>query len=804
MPPDLLAALDVPRFHRLSDWWGPWLIEPGHGTVLLDLVRGTDLAAHVREAAEGRGGTERTAAAEEYQTVKMGGGQQVAIVVLKGVMQKSVGSMSAGTSTVAVRRAIRKAAADPDVSAILLAIDSPGGSLSGTADLAGDVAAAAKRKPVWAQIEDMGASAAYWVASQTERVFANHETALVGSIGTLAVVYDTSTKAAAEGVKALVFGTGPIKGVGTPGAPVTDEHQAYIRGLVEDGQRSFDAAVRKGRGLTDRQLEAVKTGGAFGASEALARKLIDGIQSFDATLAQLTAESRRRTKTETTRAASPVPVRSSAVNQTELTGSTAGTTAAAEPDPIAASRAARAAELRRQAGIEQVCARQPEIAAKAIEEGWSIEKAELAAMKAGLANNIHPVGPHINLGAGKYRVGTDKVGNNVGLNAALEAALIVALGRHDAEKLYSADVLEAAHENFRNFSLQGLFIVAAAQNGYHAHAGERIHQGNCRTVLEYAYGRHPGRSAAASTVSMSGILGNVANKEIVAGYHEEDTAWKEIAAVRSVQNFHEHRSYRMLDDMEYEELGPDGKIKHGSTSEEYYTRQAKTFAKMYFLTRTHIINDDLGAFDDLRTQIGRGSSKKFNKVFWKKFIDNAAFFTAGRTNYISGSTTNLGTDGVGLGLGVLAFRKMKSPTADGAKAVNADTQPGSGTGGRPEILLVPPELEAGADKLYVGENLNVGSGPGEENIYRRKYRPVVAWQLSDSGYTGYSTTAWYLLNNPAFLAAIVVSFLYGQVAPTVESAEADFDELGVQFRGFHDFGADLAEYLSGVKSKGAA
>ena len=51
---------------------------------------------------------------------------------------------------------------------------------------------------------------------------------------------------------------------------------------------------------------------------------------------------------------------------------------------------------------------------------------------------------------------------------------------------------------------------------------------------------------------------------------------------------------------------------------------------------------------------------------------------------------------------------------------------------------------------------------------------------------------------------MVVSFLNGIEQPTVESSEADFASLGVLFRGFHDFGCDQAEYLAGVKSKGAA
>lgn len=62
--------------------------------------------------------------------------------------------------------------------------------MAGTDDLARDVKAASRAKPLWAHIEDMGASAAYWVASQASKITANSETALVGSIGTLQVIHD--------------------------------------------------------------------------------------------------------------------------------------------------------------------------------------------------------------------------------------------------------------------------------------------------------------------------------------------------------------------------------------------------------------------------------------------------------------------------------------------------------------------------------------------------------------------------------------------------------------------------------------
>ena len=77
-------------------------------------------------------------------------------------------------------------------------------------------------------------------------------------------------------------------------------------------------------------------------------------------------------------------------------------------------------------------------------------------------------------------------------------------------------------------------------------------------------------------------------------------------------------------------------------------------------------------------------------------------------------------------------------------------------------------------------------------------------RLSDATFAGYSATAWYLFRDPGILAPMVVSFLNGVETPTVESADADFDQLGVQFRGYHDFGVDFAEWLAGVKSKGAA
>lgn len=783
-------SVAVPEFPRVEDYAGAWAIEPSAGAALLDLARRSDLFAHVRERSAGPAPV--VAAAATFGTVTANG-QTVAVIPLRGTLMKSVGSMSAGTSTVAARRAIRAAAADPDVSAILLAIDSPGGTVAGTADLAADVKAASKKKPVWAHVDDLGASAAYWVASQADKVFANTDTALVGSIGTLAVMYDLSGQAEKEGIKTLVFATGPLKGAGAPGAAITDQQQEYFRALIEESQTAFDAAVQKARSLTDKQLAAVKTGGVFSAREAADRKLIDGVQSFDVTLSQLAAESRSRSRAQaqTTRADSgPVPVRSAAVNENQTPTPAASPTAAPALDAdLTAYRAQRAAELQRIAGVEKVCAKHPSVAAQAITEGWSVEKAELAAMKADLPKGVGPMNP----AAGPTILvrGDRPMPAGVTVNDAITAAICLQLDAKNPEKRFGAETLNAADDHFRGVTLSGVLLMAAAANGYPCRPGQRVTSGNVNEVFRAAFAP---TAAGFSTMSVPGILTAVANKELAAGYQEGDETWREVAQTKSVPNFYQRTVYRLLDSLEYEEVGPGGEIKHGMADKESYTIQPKTYAKMFAMTRTDWINDDLTAFQDIRARLGRGGKKKFNNVFWTNFLaGHNTFFTTARTNYITGATTNLAADGVGLALGVKAFRQMVSPSADGSKRV----------GGQPDRLLVPPELESVARTLFVNNNIGAVSG-ATANIYSNLYRPVVVPWLSDSNFTGNSATAWYLLRNPADLAMMTVSFIDGRQEPVVEMADTDFSTLGVQFRGYHDFGCDQAEYLAGVKSKGAA
>lgn len=203
----------------------------------------------------------------------------IAVIEVAGQMQKGE-SKFGGTSTLRVRRQIRDAVADRDVRGILLAVDSPGGTVAGTEELHRDVQAAAAVKPVRAHVDDLAASAAFWAISPTQRISAS-KTSEVGSIGTVAVVVDSSGQAEIEGLKVHVISTGAFKGAGFPGTEVTPAHLESVKERVQDLNGHFLEAVREGRGLTRAAVNSVADGRVFIASKAKSLGLIDRVQSFD-------------------------------------------------------------------------------------------------------------------------------------------------------------------------------------------------------------------------------------------------------------------------------------------------------------------------------------------------------------------------------------------------------------------------------------------------------------------------------------------------------------------------------------------
>jgi len=216
----------------------------------------------------------------------------VGVLPLHGPSMKAR-SKYGGYSTVDARRQLRAMAADDRVGAILLHIDSPGGHVAGTKELADDVAAVDAVKPVHAYLEDAGASAAYWIASQARTVTAN-AMAMVGSLGTFTVLYDLSKSAEMEGVQVHVVSTGERKGAAAPGTPVTDGDLVEAQRLVDGFDAFFRAAVRDGRELGAKEAGAIWTGSVWLAGEAKGLGLVDRVETLDVAVERVAAPLRAK------------------------------------------------------------------------------------------------------------------------------------------------------------------------------------------------------------------------------------------------------------------------------------------------------------------------------------------------------------------------------------------------------------------------------------------------------------------------------------------------------------------------------
>lgn len=413
-----------------------------------------------------------------------------------------------------------------------------------------------------------------------------------------------------------------------------------------------------------------------------------------------------------------------------------------------------------------------ELKAKALNEEWAPERLEVALVKAAADTKVEliraerPQGPAIHAST---RDSSPQI---------IEAAFAKSAGLPNREKYYKPEVLEAADRQYNGLGLQELLLLCASANGY---SGRPIvTDSNLREVIKAAFTTH----------TITTMLTTTGNKLLLDGFMSMPQTWREVAQVRSVSDFKTVTAFRLTTSLEYEEVGAGGEIHHGSMGQESYTMQAKTYARMLALTRQDIINDDLGAFNDLRSRLGLGAAIKMNKVFWTLWLataNGAAFWTAARGNL----STSSALAEAGLNSAVQKFRDMTAPDGNMMSL-------------EPDRILVPSALEATARKLYVSQEVRDTTASTKfltSNIWQNKFRPIVVPELGNSSYTGYSATNWWMLANPAILASAIMCFLNGQESPTIESADADFNTLGIQLRGYHDFGAAMSEYRASVEAQ---
>ncbi|MGN0842243.1 MAG: Mu-like prophage major head subunit gpT family protein [Kiritimatiellia bacterium] len=449
----------------------------------------------------------------------------------------------------------------------------------------------------------------------------------------------------------------------------------------------------------------------------------------------------------------------------------------AEPMPDAKAIAAEAvkAERDRVTMIKSVCGGEfPEIEAKAISEGWDKAQVNEAVLAAYRAKQPTTTPPSVTV-------------KKSGMTAkTLEAALSLRAGI-DGDTLakdMGDETVEAAMKE-SDMPLAGVLAECMRLEGMDVP----------RTFDNAAI------KAAFSTVSLPGILSNVAQKKLLQAYRAQPIVATSLCTSADLSDFKENQRFRLTDIGDLKPVGADGEIKDGGVSEEKAVNQLDTYAKKFCLTRKMIINDDLGAFLKVPSAMGNRAARLVDQLFFKRLLanptmtDGKPLFSTNHKNLLSGANSALSADS--LKKAIKAF--LDQTDADG-QPVNVE----------PSILLVPTALKFLAQELTQGPTL-VMSG-GAENTIRPSVN-VLANQgltivsspyLSNAKYDGASETAWYLFGKPGTVDTFEIGYLKGKRTPTVERGDLDFNVLGIWFRVYFDVGIREQDHRGMVKSNGAA
>lgn len=278
----------------------------------------------------------------------------VAVLPIEGVIAKRMNlfsQISGGVSTELIARDLRAALADPAVHSIILAIDSPGGTVDGTQTLANAVIAGKAIKPIVTLASGTMASAAYWIGSAAQAAYIVDGTTAVGSIGVVATHRDMSGAEAQRGIKTTEVYAGQYKRIASSYEPLTKAGRQSIQEQVDYTYALFVGAVAQQRGVSeDKVLKDMADGRVFMGQQAIDVGLVDGVSTLDALVAQLNQD----------RASGP-----------NMRAGVARNPAASAPSPGNKMTITR----------EQLAAESPDVLQAVMAEGASAERARIQAVE---------------------------------------------------------------------------------------------------------------------------------------------------------------------------------------------------------------------------------------------------------------------------------------------------------------------------------------------------------------------------------------------------------------------------------------
>ncbi len=485
-----------------------------------------------------------------------------------------------------------------------------------------------------------------------------------------------------------------------------------------------------------------------------------------------------------------------------------------EAKKVAANRTRRASasngvdafriEARRITGIQRIAKDHPDIVDQAIAEDWDLEKTkdrvELHALR---AERSQPGSI-----ANGYKIDSK---TDVTLQSdTIQAALLLTSGMPEnrVAKLFAKRgngervMNDATDEEFRGMSFQRLFDRCIRISGDTAPSNREG-----KSFLEAARSSNSKLKAAGfTTMTLSYILENVAQKTLLDGWDSMQAKWKEFCATRSNVDFKPHARYALDFTGQFRRVTPKGELQHVSMSDARYTSQLDTKGAIVTLDRQTYINDDLGAFTARLSELGMlGAQSVEEAVFTLMMASIGSFFAVGNNNYISGAASALSV--TSLATARSSFAKQVGPNS---KPINVTMQK----------LVVGSVLETTAVEIYGSQNIfPTGTSTAKiptQNPFYNQFPPIMSPYLNNtaikaqddagnlSAISGQSDTLWFGFGQQGNRAALSVAFLNGAQSPTVESQPApEIEILGEQWRAYIDYGVATEDYRLGFCSAGA-
>lgn len=425
---------------------------------------------------------------------------------------------------------------------------------------------------------------------------------------------------------------------------------------------------------------------------------------------------------------------------------------------LASDRKVKADDVRRIAVVNRIAGNYADIAAKAIEEGWSPEKTELAVLRASVPKVKHS----------KQDDGSE-IGEKV-----IEAAFARTINLPGRDKLYDEKTLEAADKQYRGgMSMCELVAHYAERNG-------------CDERMRDDTGIERNLKAAFSTTEISSILSNVGNKFNMAAFNAVEQNWRSICKIGSARDFKTQTKVSLQGDMTFKKIAPSGKVESGDLGNQVYTNQVSSYGRLMVMTREEMRNDDAGALADVWKKLGRGGALALNTSVWDCLKSTVTFSNTAVTTKGSAFNSNLSASTA------LTIAGVSTALGKFDGQVDPDGNP---LGSEARFLVVAAVDKATAWGICTNPTIvsgNTTAAPGQ-NPHAGKLEMVYSRYLTTSG-------TWFLLADPNDIAVVEVLFLDGQETPLVQSFETAPDMLGVVYRGIYDFGVAAVEKRGAVKA----